>query len=401
MKDKKDDKKTDFQGPVSLEAILAATSSGNKPTEPKKTFEPAAPAKPNKEEEEKGEEPGKETTDNKKEPEIPQVPAPAEEDKGKAAEPKKEDSKQTTDETEAFKVASRLISLGLLEDFRIQVSEEDEEGTLISEFKDMTDENLEEIINIHKQEQEKEISSKYLPKGDLKEHQLKVFEILSNGGDLSQIAETPEKALERPFEGFDMEDQQRQIDVRYTDLVHSKGLDHESAIALIDNELKSGKLEATAKKTFDAYRAAHAKYIDEMLEKQKKDKEFKDLNFKENKKSLVAKLKEAGLKESVYRKVATEYEKKNEDGDYVLIDKLREALENPADNHELILHLTDKKLFNEVFKIKSAEESHKTIVRLATGVSAKGNRKKVKNNSEEEISPWVRNAQIHNESLQK
>ena len=302
-------------------------------------------------------------------------------------------------ETEAFKTAKKLISLGVLKDFPIQISDDDEEGTLISEFIDMSEENLEEIVKIHNQENQKEISEKFLPKGDLKEHQLKVFEILSNGGDLSQIAETPDKALERPFEGFDMDDQKKQIDVRYTDLVHGKGLDHDSAITIIEKEVRSGKIEDSSKKTFESYRDAHSQYIDEILEKQKKDKEFKDLNFKENKKLLTSKLKEAGYGENVYRKVTSEYSKKNENGDFALIDTLREALSNPEDNFDLILHLTDKNLFNQVHKIKASNETQRTIYKLARGTEAKGNKKVQKTDQSDDTPSWLKFAESHNEKI--
>ena len=387
--EKQEEQKTEFQGAVSLDAIFAATSG--KSTEDKK--DDTVPPIPKKEDK-KPEETKVETPPANVPPATPAT----------AAEAPKETVDNTAaadEETEAFKTAQRLLSLGLLEDFTIQTSEEDTDGTPISEFKGMTDDNLEEIIKIHKQEKEKEISSKYLPKGDLKDHQLKVFEILSNGGDLSQIAESPEKALERPFENVDMDSQQGQVDVLYTDLVYSKGLDHESAITIIDKEVKSGKLKDKAQGIFDKYRDAHSKYIDDILEKQKKDKEFKDLNFRENKKALTAKLKESGLKESVYKKVASEYGKKNDNGDYALIDKLREALDNPDENHELILHLADKKLFNETFKIKASQETQKTIVRLASGASSKGNKQSTRTNSTEARAPWLKAAQAHNESIKK
>lgn len=371
-KKKEQEKKTNFQGPVSLEAILAATS-GKKTEESKKEI-----PRPVAEEEEIILDP----KDSVVEKEVPNS-AP----------------KETSIETEAYKTASKLIRMGMLEDFDIQVSEDDESGTPISAFTNMTDENLEEILKIHQQEKQKEISQKYIPKGDLKEHQLKVFEILSNGGDLSEIAETPEKALQRPFEGFDMDDQQSQVDVRYTDLVHGKGLDHESAITIIDKEAKGGTLKDKAQKTFDDYRAAHMKYIDDMLMQQKKEKEFKDLNFKENKKTLTAKLKESGLKESVYKKVAAEYAKKNDNGDYYLIDKLREALESPEEHHELILHLADKDLFNQTFNIKASNETQKTIVRLASGASAKGNRQSSRPTNTEVSAPWLRDAENYNTSI--
>jgi hypothetical protein len=374
--------KTEFQGAISLDAIFAATSKNNS-AEIKKDIKLEKPAPVQDDEEEEEEE------------EV-FVPAPT-----KAPEPVKQEVKPevVVGETEAFKTAKRLIQLGLLDDFTIQTSEEDEEGTPISKFTSMSSENLEEIIKIHKQEKNDEISSKYITKEGLKEHQLKVIEILKNGGDLSKIAGTEEEAFKRPFEGFDMEEQERQIDVLYTDLTASKKLTHDKAINLIKISINSGTIALEAQEVFDSYRKSHSEYVDKMLEEQKKEKEFIDLNFKENRKSLTEKLKNAGLKESVYKKVASEYSKKNENGEYALVDKLKAILDNPEDNHELILHLVDKNLFNETFKIKSAQEAQKTIVRLASGAQSKGNRKALKTEDDTPNTPWMRNAQIYNESL--
>jgi riboflavin synthase len=374
--------KTAFQGAISLDAIFAATSKKNSP-EIKKDIKLEKPAEAKKlEEEEEG-------------AEIPaplKIPEPV-----KAAEEVK--SEAVTGETDSFKTAQRLIQLGLLDDFTIQTADEDEDGTLVSQFTSMTSENLEEIINIHKQGKTDEISSKYITKEGLKEHQLKVIEILKNGGDLSKIAGTEEEAFKRPFEGFDMEEQERQIDVLYTDLTVSKKLSHDRAINLIKISISSGTIALEAQEVFDSYRRSHSEYVDKMLEDQKKDKEFIDLTFKENKKALTEKLKNAGLKETVYKKVTSEYSKKNENGEYALVDKLKAILDNPEDNHELILHLVDKNLFNETFKIKSAQEAQKTIVRLASGAQSKGNRQSSKTEDQTPNTPWMRNAQIYNEGI--
>lgn len=388
MKDKKpeDNPKTDFKGPVSLDAIFAATSKKKSKTvevntDPPVTVPPA-------------DTPPVEPTVPPVEPVTPPIVDPV-----PPVEPVVPPVDDLT-ETEAFKTAKRLISLGLLEDFSIQTSDEDS-GTPISEFIGMTDDNLKEIIKIHKEEKEESISSSYIPKEGLKEHHLKVIEILKNGGDLSDIAETEDKAFDRPFEGFDLEEQQRQVDVLYTDLTSGKGLDHDSAVVLINKEVKNETLKETATKIFDKYRDAHSKYIDDKLEEQRKEKTFKDLNFKENKKALIAKFKESGLKESAYKKVSAEYAKKNSNGEYALIDKLREALNKPEENHELILHLADKGLFNEVYKIQAAQETQKSIVRLASGTAAKGNKNTTTRPKVEADAPWLRFAEAHNSNIKK
>lgn len=304
-------------------------------------------------------------------------------------------------ETDFFKKAKELISLGLLEDFSIQASDDDEEGTPISEFTSMSEEDLSEIIKIHKEGKKEDLSSNYISKKGLKEHQVKIIEILENGGDLSQIAESPEKAFDRPFEGYDMDERQRQVDVLYVDLTNGKGLDHESAITLIEKSVAKGTLEDEAKEVFGTYRNAHAKYVDDILEGQKKDKEFKDLNFKENKKALTAKLKSAGLKEGVYKKVSNEYAKKNEKGEFALVDKLKEILSKPEENHELILHLVDKKLFNDTFKIKASQETQRTVVRLASRAASKGNKKVQSSAPQEAQAPWLVAAAKYNESVKQ
>lgn len=384
------DTKTEFQGPVSLDAIYAATSKV-KSAEIAKDVKVMIPVK--KEEKEdvvatEKEDPKEKEVNSDNDPAIEKVE-------------EKVEKKDPSTETDSYRTAKRMIDLGLLDDFTINTSDEDEKGTPISEFISMTEENLKEIINIQKQEKSKEISSKYIPKEGLKEHQLKVIEILKNGGDLTKIAKNEEEAFKRPFEGFDMEVQERQIDVLYTDLTSSKNLSHDKAIHLIKASISSGNIESEAQEIFDKYRKAHADYIDEVLKKQKAEKDFKDLNFKENKKSLIENLKNSGIKEDVYKKVASEYSKKNEEGDYALVDKLRSILDNPEDNHELILHLVDKNLFNQVFRIKASQESQKTIIRLATGAASKGNRGSVSRTEEKTESPWEANARAYNENIKR
>lgn len=390
MNTEKEKPTTDFQGAISLEAILAANSNNSKSSE--KKLESPDINKTSSKIDEKIIEEDVETELKEEVKEDNQF----NDSKG----PSEESTQEIEENSDSYETALRLIQLGLLEDFKVQISEEDEEGILISELKDMTEENLQEIVSIQKEDKKNQISTKYISKEGLKEHQLKVIEILQNGGDLSKIAETPDKAFERPFEGFDLDEQQRQIDILYTDLVSGKNLDHDSAITLIDKEIKAGTLKNTATKVFDMYRDAHSKYIDEKLKEQRKEREFKELNFKENKKALVAKLKEAGLKESVYKKVSSEYSKKNNNGEYALVDKLKDILEKPEENYELILHLTDEKLFKEVFKIKASNDTQRTIVKLATGTTLKGNKKSVKSTRNiNDKAPWLLAAEIHNNNL--
>lgn len=380
------DKSTEFKEPVSLDAIFAATAKAKEAAVIETKVEKVAEkiTKPDEVVETKPAE--------EKVIEEPKVEAPKSKVEEKPiVQPKVEK------ETEAFKTAQRLIKLGTLEDFAIQTSEDDENGTPISEFKTMTDEDLEEILKIQKQEKEEKISSNYISKEGLKEHQLKVIEILKAGGDLSQIADSKEQAFERPFEGMDLEKEQDQIDILFTDMIYSKKLSEEDAKVLINQQVTKGTLKESATKVFDTYRDSHSKYIDEKLLEQKKKKEFKDITFKENKKALTAKLKEVGMKESVYKKITAEYAKKNKQGEFVLVDKLKEILNNPEENHEIILHLADKKSFNDLFKIKASQGTQRKIVQLANKTANKGNRQTIqKQVTDAGDAPWALAAHNYN-----
>lgn len=373
-------KATKFNGAVSLEAILASTSGTPDIKEEIKEVKTPEPKEEIKEE--PIEEPKEEIT----EPPVEVNPNPIE--------------VEESNSSSAHKTAVRLIDLGMLEDFEISTSEEDE-GTPISEFYSMTEENLKEIVKIHNQTKKSEISSNYISKDGLREHELKVIEILKNGGDLSSIAETDDKAFSIPFPDFDSDDEKNQVDAVYTDLVHGKKLSHEKAIKLIKDSRREGTLKKEAEDIVNNYRKAHSDYIDGILEQQKKDKEFREVNFKENKKALTAKLKEKGLKESGYKKVAAEYAKRDEKGNFLLVNKLKDILDNPEENYELILHLADPKLFKDVFKIEAAQSTQKTIIRLASGASSKGNKRTLKSSTQDNDAPWDRAARAFNESLTK
>lgn len=366
--------KEDFKEVTGLDAIYAAVNEVN--------------SKDKKEEVSKKEDPI---------PEEEEEEAPAEITKDVKVDPKVEEEIQKTVSTEAHKIALRLISIGHLEDFEISV-EEGEEPILISDFTQMTDEQLDEILKIQKQEKDNEIKEKYISKEGLKEHQLKVIEILKNGGDLSEIADSKEDAMKRPFEGFDMEDERRQVDVLYYDYTNKngKGFSHERAVSFINTLAKEGNLASEANAVFEAYREKHKQIIDQKLEEQKNKKLSKEAAIKENKKAFAEKLKSAGLKDSLYKKVSSEFQKRDENGEYELVNTLRNMLENPQEYHEQILHLTDKKAFNEVFKIKAAEETTRKVVSLAGGLKSKGNRTVSTKAIKTSNMPWEEAAESYN-----
>lgn len=376
-------KDTQFKGPVSLSAIFDAKSS-KKPKLDKKTVEEIT-------------EPT-EITPTLDTEVIKETDTPVLEE---SVEIKDDKSKEPQISSESHQTALNLISLGLLEDISISTGEEE---FLVSEFFEMTDENLKEIVNLHKKSQKKNISDNYISKDGLQEYELKVIEILKNGGDLSDIAATEEDAFNLPFSDVDLENQQDQVDILFFELTNENNpykMDKDLAIETIRSIAKKGELKSKSESVVEKYQQAYKDTVDKKLEEQKKKKDIKEFNFTENKKVLRNKLKEAGLKETAYKKVIGEYNKKDAKGNHLLLEKFKEALNNPKENYELILHLADKKLFEQIFNIKSAHETAKTVVTLASTAQSKGNRKLGKSVQPSKEVPWKIGAQAYNNTIIK
>lgn len=308
-----------------------------------------------------------------------------EDEDGESSDIKKtEDKKPLTNDTskgesDHYKTIKKLIDKGVIDDFPIQLSEDEDDVLNISEFTDMSEEQFNEIIDLHKTEKQNEIKEKYLSKEGLKEHQIKVFEILKNGGDFSEISDTPREAVQMPFEDFDPNVKQHSINVLFYKFMNQQGLSEEDARDLIKKRDQQGTLTDEAQKSVTGYHSAFNEYLDQKLADKQKEKLEKQSREQDNKKALTKALKEAGLKESVYKKVADTYVKKNSDGESSLISKLREILEEPEKYHSLIAHLADPKAYEEINKTQMSNTTAKSIQRLVTGSGKKGNRQMVKN----------------------
>ena len=321
--------------------------------------------------------------------------------------PAKKDKKvepKSTVETDSYKTIKRLIDAGIIEDFPIQLSDDEEDVTNISDFTSMDDEQFNEIIELHKEGKIKDLQDNYLPKDGLKPHQIKVIEILKNGGDFTDIGENAKDAVTMPFEDYDSNNKQQAVNVLFEKYMRQQGLTEEDATDIIRKRDKAGTLYEEAQKTVDQYQSAFNKYLDDKLEVKKKDKLSKESLDNDNKKALKKALKDSGLKESVYNKVAEEYGRKDSSGEPALIAKLKEILSDPEKNHSVITHLIDPKTFEDIYKIKNSNSYVKSIQRLATGAGKQGNRQTVKSQVTQDIKyesfADMFNAQVKEETNQ-
>ena len=349
-------------GEVSLEALMGGTplyelaSGEDKKEKPEeKTIEEEIESSLIGEEEFSVEEPENEKIS---EEEI-EIESKQEKDK-KKTETILEDTKSS-----AYQKAQTLMELGLLEDIRLSTSEDEEdEGIELSKMKDLTEEQLNFVLEKQQEKKEKEFQEKFISKENLNDHHLKLVEILKNGGDINEITANPNQYLVRPFEGFDLDDQKDQVKIAiqyYT----QKGLEREDILRTVKGKLEDGKLSEFANNVNKAYQD----WFDSNLEKKNQEliqkRQEEENKVQETRKALSSTLKEAKIKDTLTKKLVDGVTKKQEDGLRDIERKFKELLENPVENYETLLHILDPQSFKEIYKIKTNKKATEQVLRIA------------------------------------
>jgi hypothetical protein len=289
----------------------------------------------------------------------------------------------------AHQTAKFLIDKGLLEDLSIAIGEEeDEDAKPISERTDITSEQLEEIVQMYQSSRDEEHKNRFVDVSQIDETKKKIVNFLINGGDITEIASKPEQALRRPFEGLDMEEQASHEDIVYTYLTHAKGNTHDEAISLLEVKKNNGTLKPEAEQYYGAYQKAYDDRVTQVTEDRVKRETETESRIKTNRKALAEKLKEEGLKDNQTKKITEAFGRKNTKGEYEIIEKLREAIDSPAENYDLLVRLIDPEVAKALKVIEFGSKVARDIVRIA-GSSGKTTKKVSDGRAELANSPWA------------
>ena len=234
-----------------------------------------------------------ENTSTEEEEEASEEETTEEEDKSEEEEETttvEEEEEVVETGTSVFERTKSLIELGLIEDVRISTSEEDNEGTLLSEFKDISPEQLSKIVELQKDKRDKNIEDNYISKDNLSEDQLRIINIVKEGGDLKQIFNS-EQQLKRPFEGLDLEDEKIQKQVILHHFINNQNLSQKEALTLLAQKEKDFEVDSFSKQIVEAYNKSYDKYLTDKEEELKQDNLKKKQELQERKKSLTKTLK--------------------------------------------------------------------------------------------------------------
>jgi hypothetical protein len=261
--------------------------------------------------------------------------------------------------------AKSLIDLGIIEDVRVSINSEDEEGTLLSEFKDLSEDQLKKIIDKQQEKKNQEIEDKFISKDGISEDNLRIINILKEGGDITEIFSSAQQ-MQRPFEGLDLHDEKTQKQIILHHYIHNAGNSQKEALVLLKQKEEDFEVDSYSKQIVDAYDKKYDEFLTSKETEIKEKAAEKRERVAEVRKNLSQTLKDNKIKDSISRKIIDGVTKPtSEKNRFQVHEALDKILENPQENHEILLHLLDPKSFIELYKVKQkSKEIGNTIMLL-------------------------------------
>lgn len=296
-----------------------------------------------------------------------------------------EQKPQTTTSNKVFDKLQILIDNGVIEDTRVVLTDnEDDEGVLISEFKDITQEQLDDIKSQQKALKDQELQDKYISKEGLNDNHLKIVKFLKDGGDLKEVFENPEQAFKTPYEGLDLTDVKTQQAIALRDYIQNKGLSQADAMLVVAQKQKNFELDSLVTSIVEQDINAHNERINNMAQTQEEKRKEKEESIKATRKALTSTFKENKFKEGITKKVVDSVTKFSKNGNSIIEDTFKELLKEPEKNYLTLLHIVDPEAFNELHKIQESKKVTGAVLRLKDKtVTTRTN--KIKDQQEEKV----------------
>ncbi len=177
-------------------------------------------------------------------------PEEEEEEEEVITDPKPEDV-IVNEDNNILSRAKSLIDLGIIEDVRVAINDEDEEGVLLSEFTDLNEDQLKKIVGIQQEKKDQEIEDKYISKDGISEENLRIINILKDGGDIKEVFNSPEQ-MQRPFQGLDLDDEKTQKQIILHHYIHNAGNSQKEALVLLKHKEEDFEIDSYSKQIVDA-----------------------------------------------------------------------------------------------------------------------------------------------------
>ena len=289
-----------------------------------------------------------------------------------------------TDDNVYFNRTKSLIELGLLDDVRVATSSDDTEGTPLSEFKDISEDQLKKVIELQQEKKNKSLETDYVSRSEFSENQLQIIDMMKNGGDLKEIFNSAQE-MRRPFEGMDLEDETTQKKIILHHFMTNQKLSQKEAYALLAQKEKDFEVDDFSKQIVNAYNSSYDNYMNNKAEELRLKKEEDKKRVAETRKSLSKVLKENKFKDSLSRKIVDGVTKPVEDNKFQVHKALEAILENPQEHYEVLLHLLDKEAFSKLYKTRQKQQETNSIINLIDAVP-KDRSKKIAKDKKDDVA---------------
>lgn len=284
--------------------------------------------------------------------------------------------------SEVLSRANSLIELGIIDDVRIATSEDDKEGTLLSEFTDLNENQLKQIIEKQQEKKDQQIQENFISKEGVSEDNLRIINILKEGGDINEIFSSPQQ-MQRPFQDLDIDDEKVQKQIILHHFIHNAGHSQKEALVLLKQKEEDFELDTYSKKIVDGYNKKYDEFLDQKEAQVKQQATERKQKISETRKSLSKVLKDSKIKDSISRKIIDGVTKPTSNNRFQIHEVLDKILESPEENHEILLHLLDPKSFQELYKIKQKSKEVNTVFKLIDSLP-KDKAKKIEKNKKDD-----------------
>lgn len=296
----------------------------------------------------------------------------------------------TIEENATYNKLQDYINAGLLSDMEVQVGEGDDAKVIfLSDYKDITPEDLPSIIEAYKKAQDEEKIEKLYEGLDARTR--KMIELKKAGGDINELIQA-EVQYTNALAGLDLDSEEVQESLVRQKL-QGQGLHPKVINAQIEAMKEDVILDLEAKKIVDEYNVFYDKFVEdknkEQLESITKEKEEQ----KEFRKNIGQVLRDYNLPENISKVVLDNSTKVDEHG-LTNTDKLYfEAKNDPKEFAELAFYLNNKEEFKKFIGVKVKNQT--TIKEV--GKILKVNPKNIKT----EVQPPITEGQKKEELLQE
>lgn len=257
-------------------------------------------------------------------------------------EEEKEEEEEKKPETGATPTVYLNVAKKFLEDgkwFDVKI-EEDGKEIKLSEATEIDEEMFFQILEEQEKATKEEIDANYVSVSELDENSRKLINIIKNGGDLTEIFQTPAQ-LKRPFEGWNLEDEKNQERILYWQLTSEQRLSPEDAQELVKKYKKDLSIDTKVQTIVKHHQERFDKGLEEREKQVLAEKQAEEVAVKEYRKTLGTFYKNEGLTDSVSRRLVDAATKKDETGTLIIDGIYEKLMEDPQKAKDLIFFMLE------------------------------------------------------------